>query len=116
MKFYLSLNSLPELDGYAKPQKRLLWKQALKANRKNKQVWLGYAILYLGVITAILLFPKLDSLWMGMLMGAITGGIIGLISNSIIIAALRPTLAHYRREREQVQNQHDDDYFVPHAF
>ncbi|XSG76428.1 hypothetical protein ACP8Y2_05380 [Herpetosiphon llansteffanensis] len=115
MKIYLSLNSLPELDGYPKPQKRLLWKQALKANRKNKRVWLGYAVLFVGIITAIVLFPKLDSLWMGMLLGAITGGIIGLISNSIIIAALRPTLAHYRREREQATAQNDYDYFVPHA-
>ncbi len=115
MKFYLSLNSIPELDGYPKPQKRLLWKQALKANRKNKRVWLGYAVLYVGIVTAILLFPRLDSLWMGMLVGAITGGIIGLISNAIIIAALRPTLARYRYELEQNAAEHKNEYFVPHA-
>ncbi|MFD3163268.1 hypothetical protein [Herpetosiphon sp. NSE202] len=52
---------------------------------------------------------------MGMLVGAITGGIIGLISNAIIIAAIRPTLARYRRELEQATAQNDHDYFGPHA-
>jgi len=115
MRIYLSINSVPELDGYPKLQKRMLWRRALKENRSNKIVWLGCILLIIGIIIPDVIFPEFDSIWLTMLLALTFGIVIGYISGHIIVAAIRPTLARYRRELEQATAQNDHDYFVPHA-
>ena len=111
MAIYISTNSIPELQGYSKIQQRALIKQATSANAMNPLLWLGYIVMLLGTFTAITVaikvIPNANTLPLGMLLGALIGGVIGLLSIQIIFAALRPTLARYRRELEQNQAPHD---------
>ncbi len=115
MKIYWSTNSIPELQAYPKTEHRSLIKRATKENYKNKLVWLGYILLFMGIFSASIFISSASNLLFGMLIGGAMGGIIGLLSTQILFAAIRPTLARYRRELEQASAPTNNDYFVPHA-
>lgn len=105
MSIYFSTKAIPELHGYPKAHRRALIERAEAENADNPLLWLGYGLMALGLLTAltatIIFLPTVRTfLPLGMLVGAGIGGLCGALGAPFVVAAIRPTLATYRREQE----------------
>ncbi|WP_110515241.1 hypothetical protein [Herpetosiphon llansteffanensis] len=116
MKIYWSNNAVPELQGLDKHTQLDLRYRAIKANRYNLRLWLGFLAIFAGCmeIFAIITFNIPFSLLSPILQFSLTI-LFTFCFNQYIIRLIRPHLRLYRTELDKPRSNDDNDYFVPPA-
>ncbi|XSG76427.1 hypothetical protein ACP8Y2_05375 [Herpetosiphon llansteffanensis] len=115
MKIYWSNNAVPELQGLDKHTQLDLRYRAIKANRYNPRLWLGFLAIFAGCmgIFAIITFNIPFSLLLSPIIQFSLTMLFIFCFNQYIIRLIRPHLRLYRTQLDRPNT--DNDYFVPPA-
>ncbi len=121
MKFYWTLNSIPELQGLPKARQRQLWQIGFRKSWHLPRVWASYLFMVITFAISILVliplrldaFPHNTFIIMGWCL--FWSGLGVFTANQFCFAAVRPVLATIRAEMDS-KDEGDGSYYVPPAF